>query len=271
MQLPSSLYGVTEDHLSLLDLIKKSLPFIVKSNKLSGQAQPILWHTDLQMGNIFVSEDGPAIVTGIIDWQNTVVNPAFLQVRWPVFLTPPEGYQEGQVMPGLPAGFEDMDEEEKQTALYNKAKATWTKAYEVANFLNNRKAWRGMQVSSELKELFRRCGETWNEGLLPLRETFIEIILNQKCLGFPLGDLPLHFNDGDIAKHKQEFALYEEWREVREFAKEMLDTDDEGWIPLERDFEETKSRNKMLYEHYVFESQKNPKEVKEIWPFLLDL
>lgn len=270
IQLPLSLYGATDDHRYLLNSVKEALPSIAKSTKLSNQTQPILWHTDLHMGNIFVSQDDPAVVTGIIDWQNTIVNPAFLQVRWPVFLTPPDGYQEGQVIPGLPADFESMDDDEKEIALYNKAKATWTKAYEVASFLNNRKAWRGMQVKSELKELFRRCGETWNEGILPLRETLIEITLNQKNLGLPLGNFPLHFDNEQIAKHKQEFALYEEWHEMRKFVKEMLDTDDEGWIPLERDFEETKSRNNMLYEHYVTKLQKTPEEVKNMWPFPLD-
>lgn len=270
LQLPSSLYGAIDDHRNLLNSVKEALPSIAKSTKLSNQAQPILWHTDLHMGNIFVSEDDPAIVTGIIDWQNAIVNPAFLQVRWPVFLTPPDGYQEGQVLPGLPADFENMDDDEKEIALYNKAKATWTKAYEVASFLNNRNAWRGMQVNSELKELFRRCGETWNEGILPLRETLIAITLNQKKLGLPLGNFQLHFDDEQIAKHEQEFALYEEWHEMRKFVKEMLDTDDEGWIPLERDFEEMKSRNNMLYKQVDTKLPKTLEEMKNMWPFLLD-
>lgn len=50
------------------------------------------------MGNIFVSESNPGKMTGFIDWQNTSVYPLFMQARFPVFLTPPEGYQERTVM-----------------------------------------------------------------------------------------------------------------------------------------------------------------------------
>jgi hypothetical protein len=88
-----------------------------------------------------------------------------------VFLTPPEDYQQGQVMPGLPADFDELDEEGKEMALYNKAQATWTKAYEVASFLNNRLVWQGIQITLELKEIFRRCGETLDDGLIPLRDS----------------------------------------------------------------------------------------------------
>jgi hypothetical protein len=102
-----------------------------------------------------------------------------------------------------------MDDEEKEIALYDKAKATWTKAYEVASFLNNRKAWQAMQVIPELKEIFHRCGETWDEGVLPLREILIEISLNQGDLGLPSGSrLPLYFTDEQIAWHKHQFTIY---------------------------------------------------------------
>jgi phosphotransferase family enzyme len=270
MQLPSFLYGSIEDHYSLLYMAKEALPTIASSAKLLGKTQPILWHTDLHMGNIFVSENDPGVVTGIIDWQNTPVSPSFLQVRWPVFLTPPEGYQVGHVMPGLPSGFENMDDEEKEAALHDKAKATWTKAYEVASFLNNRKSWQGMQVTPELKEIFRRCGETWDEGVLPLREILIEMFLNQGDLGIPSGSLPLYFTDEQITRQKQESTIYQEWHQMRKFVKEMLDADDEGWIPPGRELDETKSRNKMLFEYYVTKLQKSPDEVKSMWPFPLD-
>ncbi|GAB1200325.1 hypothetical protein APSETT444_009695 [Aspergillus pseudonomiae] len=272
MQLPASLYGSTEDHISLLHMAKEAMPTVANNSKLLEKSQPILWHSDLHMGNIFVSEDDPGKVTGFIDWQNTSISPLFLQVRWPVFLTPPEDYQEGLVMPGLPSGFEDMDDDEKELALYSKAKATWTKAYEVASYLNNRKSWQGMQVPSPLKEIFRRCGETWDEGLVPLRETLIEIFLSQKDLGFPSGILPVHFTDEQIARHKQEFYIYQEWHEMRKFVKEMLDTDDEGWIPPERDLGEMKTRNKMLFEYYISKMApgKPRNEVKNIWPLPLD-
>jgi hypothetical protein len=271
-QLPGSLYGSTKDHLSLLPVAKEVVPTVGNNCKLFENSQPVLWHTDLHMGNIFVSENDPGKVTGFIDWQNTSISPLFLQARWPVFLSPPDDYQEGLVMPGLPPGFEDMDDEEKEIALYQKAKATWAKAYEVASFLNNRKSWQAMQVPSPLKEIFRRCGDTWDEGIMPLREILIEIFLSQESLGFPSGSLPLYFTDEQIAHHRKDYEVYEEFHQIRKFAKEMLDTDDDGWIPSERDLDEMKSRNRWLFEYYVSKMPPgtSPDHVKEMWPFPLD-
>lgn len=272
-ELPASLYGSTEDHLYLLRVAKEAMPTVANNSKLMGKSQPVLWHTDLHMGNIFVSENDPGKVTGFIDWQNTSISPLFLQVRWPVFLSPPENCQEGLVMPGVPPGFEDMDDEEKEIALYHKAKATWTKAYEVASFLNNRKSWQAMQVPPPLEEIFRRCGDTWDEGIMPLRDILVEIFLSQESLGFPSASMPLYFTDEQIAHHRKEYEIYQEFHHMRKFVKEMLGTDDEGWIPAERDLDEMKSRNKLLFEYYISKMPPgtSPDQVKKMWPFPLDI
>jgi hypothetical protein len=264
------LHGSVEEHLSLLETTERVMPIVAGNSKLLDNSQPVMWHTDLHMGNIFVSEDDPEKVTGFIDWQNTSINPFFLQARWPVFLSPPQDYREGQIMPSLPKDFEQMDDEEKEIALYNKAKATWSKAYEVANYLNDRKSWRAMQVPAPLKELFRRCGETWDEGIVPLRATLIEIFLNQRDIGFARGDLSLSFTQEQIASHEREFRDYDEWHEMRKLVKDLLDTDDEGWVAPGRDLEEVKSRNKMLLEHYIprLAPGWSPGEVEKMWPFL---
>ncbi|CAG8190541.1 unnamed protein product [Penicillium nalgiovense] len=270
-KLPASLNSPLGEHLITLGVAKEIMPAMATNPKLLAQSQPTLWHTDLHMGNIFVAEDDPGKVTGFIDWQHTSISPLFSQVRWPIFLTPPEDYPEGQVMPQLPPDYEDMDADDKEIALDIKRKATWAKAYEVATFLNDRKAWRAMQLPLALKELFRHCGDTWDEGILPLRETLIELLRSQRELGFQT-DLSLHFNEEQIAAHEKEFQAYEEWHEIRSFVKKLLDTDDDGWIPPEYDFTEMRSRNKMLFDYYVSKPDlnKTPDEVRRLWPFSLD-
>ncbi|CAG8900242.1 unnamed protein product [Penicillium egyptiacum] len=267
-KLPASLNGPLEEHLITLGMAKEIMPAVANNPKLLAQSQPKLWHADLHMGNIFVAEDDPAKVTGFIDWQHTSISPLFLHVRWPVFLSPPEDYPEGHVMPQLPPDYEDMDAEDKEIAQYNKEKATWAKAYEVATFLNDRKAWRAMQVPLPLKELFLRCGDTWDEGILPLRETLIGLFRSQRDLGFE-ADLSLHFNDEQIGAHEKEFQAYEEWHEIRTLVKKILDTDNDGWIAPESDFIEMKSRHKVLFDYYVSQPDinKTQDEVRNLWPF----
>lgn len=62
-------------------------------------SNPILWHTDLHLGNIYVSEDEPTRMVSIIDWQYVYVGPTFLQANWPEFLKPNDEYICGVVHP----------------------------------------------------------------------------------------------------------------------------------------------------------------------------
>jgi hypothetical protein len=45
--------------------------------QIQNYGKPLLFHSDLHKRNIFVSEDDPNVITGIIDWQGTSVEPAF--------------------------------------------------------------------------------------------------------------------------------------------------------------------------------------------------
>jgi len=41
--------------------------------------QPSIWHTDLHLGDIFVSQDSPPQILSLIDWQSVPIAPLFLQ------------------------------------------------------------------------------------------------------------------------------------------------------------------------------------------------
>ncbi|KAF2474410.1 uncharacterized protein BDR25DRAFT_351951 [Lindgomyces ingoldianus] len=103
-----------------------------------------------------------------------------------------------------------------------------------------------------LRELFLRCGSTWDERIIPLRACLIELFQSWESLGLP-GECPYTFRDDEIKRHETEFKQYEEWRRIQEFAREHLDTNAEGWISLEEDFEEKYEQNKALFEILSYE------------------
>jgi hypothetical protein len=43
----------------------------------------MIWHNNLHSDNMFVNEDRPTEMTGIIDWQGVQLSPAFLHVHYP--------------------------------------------------------------------------------------------------------------------------------------------------------------------------------------------
>ncbi|KAH8726803.1 kinase-like domain-containing protein [Phaeosphaeriaceae sp. PMI808] len=229
---------------------------------------PLLWHTDLHMGNIFVSPGGPTKIDSIIDWQSIGVSPAFLQVRWPVFLEPPTDYALGFVKPKLPNNFDDLDATDQEIATYKLKQANRTKAYETATFIENNFAHDARNVHGVFKELFICCDEAFEDGIIPLRDCLIGISQSWRELGFT-GSCPIHFSPEEMEAHQKDHDQYQEWHAIQKFTREYLDTDAEGWISPEVDFEEKLQQNRELFELFMEQMAqgRTREEIKQIWPF----
>ncbi len=264
-----ALHGTVEDHVVMLDLATKLLPSLTTYPPLQERSRPTLWHTDLHMGNIFVSQEDPTRIICLIDWQSTSISPLFLQARWPAFLSPPEGYSKGKELPKLPANFEELNADEKGIALFEKERATCAKAYEVATYLNNHDAYTAhWDLADPSRELFSRIGDTWDDGIIPLRTCLIRIFEGWERIGFP-DPCPIHFSPSQIVSHEQQLSEYSQWYEVQDFAKKYLDTDAEGWVPPGADWARKRSQNKALLDLMSerLASLKSGEEVRRMWPF----
>lgn len=261
-------YANIEDDIALLQKAADLIDRLESHLSLEQNSRPTLWHTDLHMGNIFVSETEPSKIVSLIDWQSISVSPLFLQARWPIFLEPPDDYVKGFVHPQLPSDFETMDEEDKGLATYKFKQASRTKAYETSTYLKNRDAYNAMNVPRVFRELFIRCGEVFEEGVEPLRACLIEISQSWEQLKLP-GTCPFSFTPNETSSHDIAFEEYEEFHRVRKFALEYLDTDSEGWIAPAMDFDEKQAQNKALFEYYLenLADGKSRKELLRIWPF----
>ncbi|KIX00111.1 uncharacterized protein Z518_10248 [Rhinocladiella mackenziei CBS 650.93] len=238
--------GTAPEQIALLEIAVKLMQILSSHSDLVRHAKPTFCHTDLHMGNIFISEHDPSKISAIIDWQFTQIAPMFLQARWPAFLNPPEKNPAGLVRPKLPDNYGDLDGEEKELAEYEFKQVTAAKAYELRCYLDNPDAYNAMNIPRVYRELFIRCGETWEEGPVPLRTCLIEIFNCWQDLGLP-GECPYPFHKEDIQTHEKEFEEYEEWHHAREFAKEYLNTDAHGWISPEMDFTKKQEQNKALF------------------------
>lgn len=242
---------------------------MLDSHPLLGQsAQPTLWHTDLHMGNIYVAPDHRTQIVSVIDFQSISVMPLFLQSRWPEFLKPPDNYTQGFTSPELPDGYDNMDDESKLLARREWSQAKLAKAYEVSTYLEDRPAHTARNVPRVFRELFTRCGEVSEVGVIPLRARLIEIFQNWSSLGF-IGSCPYSFSEEDIQTHEQQFADYQAWHEVQHLAQECLDTDAEGWISPELDIEEKRRQNRELLAMFIerMAGEKSPEEARQMWPF----
>jgi hypothetical protein len=142
------------------------------------------------------------------------------------------------------------------------------KAYEVSTYIENRKAHDAMNVPRVFRELFTRCGEVSEVGIVPLHACLIEISQNWANLGFS-GKCPCSFSQAELDARQCQFAEYQAWQEVRALAEECLDTDAEGWIAPQLVITEKKKQNEELMGLYVEKvaGERSTEEAKAMWPF----
>ncbi|KAI2369967.1 hypothetical protein LOY89_004858 [Ophidiomyces ophidiicola] len=175
------------------------------------------------------------------------VLPAFLQAQWPVFLRPPQNYdyEKGIFKVKLRDDFDTLDEDGKMLAMREWSQVKLAKAYEISTLLENKPAHRAMNVPRVFRELFLRCGEVSEIGVLPLRACLIELFQNWSDLGFSV-ECPLSFTQEQVDTHDRQFSEYQGWYKIQALARECLDTDAEGWVAPGLDVNEKRMQNEEL-------------------------
>ena len=71
----TELKGTVEEHLDLARTAEQVLQRLALSDAIRNVERPMLLHRDLHKRNIFVSDDDPAKITSIIDWQSSSIEP----------------------------------------------------------------------------------------------------------------------------------------------------------------------------------------------------
>jgi hypothetical protein len=252
-------------------MTKKVMSRLNERTLIGKVSEPVLWHTDLHMGNVYVAEGKPAQILSIIDWQSIPVSPLFLQARFPNFVTVGEDYPLGtKEIPKLPPDFDELNEEEKKITEQRLKDNITAKGYELCTGSKNIRGWKALQIPLFLRELFIRCAEASEEGVVPLRACLIEYAANWKDIGFE-GECAISFSEEDLQKHEQQFEEYSNYHKVHELARDILGTDFEGWISPYVDFEMKRQQNTALLEEFVRKSSQydmSPERMREIWPYL---
>ncbi|KAI4930897.1 uncharacterized protein J4E92_004731 [Alternaria infectoria] len=262
--------GTLEEQIDTLNMTKEVMSRLNDRTLIGKVSEPVLWHTDLHMGNIYVSGRMPPQISSIIDWQSIVVSPLFLQARFPKFLTVDDDYKLGTIkLPDPPPDLDKMDARDRELAEYKFEQAKEAKVYEVSTAATNMRAWRCMLISSFLRELFTRCGEVSEEGEIPLRACLLQVADLWDEISFE-GECPLNFSEGDVQRLEQQFEKYSNYHKVHEFARGILNADFEGWINPMLDFAAKQQQNKELLEEFVRRSSEfgmTPEEMRRIWPY----
>ncbi|PWY89845.1 phosphotransferase family protein [Aspergillus heteromorphus CBS 117.55] len=256
-----------EEYSELLEKAEDVLPIISRDPRVVEGADPVIWHTDLHLGNIFVSPDSPTTVEGIIDWQSSQVAPLFLQARFPEFLRPPKSYVSGTEVPGLSAVSDEPNAEQKEQAAKEKKLVSQSKYYEMSCLAYNKRVYNAMGLDQRLWEPFTLCHPFSNGSIVPLRNSLIRISEDWALLGLP-GSCPFEFNEEEIKMHSEQLVLHQDMLYLWDIVTTQLCTDNTGWVPVNR-WEETRKMNKHLFDMYMNTMNKelSSDEALKKWPF----
>ncbi|KAH7345910.1 hypothetical protein BKA66DRAFT_517139 [Pyrenochaeta sp. MPI-SDFR-AT-0127] len=263
--------GSIEEQLAVLNMTKEVMSRIDIVTLINRVSRPVLWHTDLHMGNIYSKPEDPTKICSIIDWQSIVVSPLYLQARFPEFLSVDDDYILGlKEEPRLPQDYQDMDANDRKLAELKFEDTKMSKFYELSTANQHLRAHHALIMPQFTRELFVRCGEVCEEGAIPLRACLIEFANAWSELGF-LGECPFSFREDDIREHELQFQEYRDFHRVQEIARKLLSTDSEGWISPQLDFAERQRMNTELLQEIMRRSNeynKTAEEIRSIWPFL---
>ncbi|OAG44962.1 hypothetical protein AYO21_00924 [Fonsecaea monophora] len=247
--------GSPSDHLHLLDSGRSVIKKMSEDSRILNAAVPTLLHPDFHKRNIFVSEDDPTVVTGIIDWQSASVEPGF----WYADHIP-------NFAMSIPDPFGQRDPDSELCA----------KAFDACVQFLVPKLAGPRYLDESLFRLFRYCYRTWKDGAVAFLSELIETSQHWTSLGLP-GSCPFTTPTPEEFVIHQQYKRFVAAQELKRDLSGLLNTTSEGWVPSEA-WETTVLAHKELFANMLEavltdadtdddEPIRDESDLREIWPF----
>jgi hypothetical protein len=241
-------HGSVQRHLDLLQKGRTVLKHMCEDPRIQGLATPMLLHPDLHKRNIFVSDDDPSVITAIIDWQSSSIEPAFWYAdQVPDFAMPVESNE------------------------------ICAKTFEACTQFLTPKLSAPRLMDDALFRPFRYCYRTWKDGAVAFRHELIETSRCWTELGFT-GSCPIPIPSlEELAVHQKEYKTFVAAQNLRRDLSNLLNTASDGWVRPE-DWEETASAHREMFDGMLQAVLTNEEpdddepireegDLREIWPF----
>jgi hypothetical protein len=253
--------GSVEVNKQLLTYGRAVLKELAKSSVVQAVTSPTMFHPDLHKRTIFVSEEDPTVVTAIIDWQSTSIDPAL----WYANATP--DFAEPLHYPSYKNGWEPKSEA---------CAKTWDVGIQA--FVSK------FSIAREIEEAyfrpFRYCHRTWEDGAAAFREELIQTARLWTELGLT-APCPYSLSSSDeYAVQKKDYRQFEAAHQLTDTMSKLLNTATDGWTPAD-DWDKLQVAHKELYKSVVREIHstegfdeddplQSEDDLREIWPFDLE-
>lgn len=238
---------------------------LVEHPRIREAAKPTMIHADYNKRNIFVSCEGPTIITGIIDWQHTCIEPAFIFAH---------------MIPDF-ASLPDIDSSEGENASKIREEGRLLKdlsicyqTFDVVRTLKTPKLRPGKLMDQTYFRLFHYCYTSWRDGIPAIRQELLDLKEFWQQLE-EAGPFPYNPTATELVEHKGQYEDFEGVHKLRAWLKMALQTTSDGWVP-NGVWDAAKEANQMAYQEWMETAREavaredegmTMAKAEKLWPF----
>ncbi|CAD6441657.1 2dbd963f-b27d-414c-8fdd-fa28553569e7 [Sclerotinia trifoliorum] len=265
----SSYFGTVREHRNLLNATQKILQNLITQPQIKSASTPTLLHADLHARNTYVSNEDPNLITCLIDWQSSSIEPAFIYANdMPDFAALPDPRTEEESLDEATSDSEPPLSE--QYIKMRKVAPYCNQAYEIfmkAFILKLRVA---RSVDQSLVRPFQYSNTSWRDSAAAVRQEFLDLVENWKDLRLT-GECPYIPTKEELEIHRKAYKAFQHVQELKLVLIKLLHTDSDGWLPIDR-WDEVRSAHKEVFNTALESareegSEMTEEDVRELWPF----
>ena len=261
--------GSIEEHIRLLSISREVIGRLIENPVIQTAASPTLLHADLHKRNIYVSDDDPTLITGLIDWQSTSVEPAFVYAsETPDFAALPQHDPVTDGQETTPSKRNIDGDKEYKDAL----RCSQTFDVCMKGFVPKLRAARALDDT--LLRPFRYCHTSWRDSAAAVRQELIEVSMHWEELGL-VGSCPYQPSEEELAEHKKQYEDFENVQKLKMLLIRVLDTNSDGWVPADA-WERSKMAYRDAFENWMQtardakrrgDDEMTEEKARKMWPF----
>jgi hypothetical protein len=258
----------------LLKLSENIVELLLQAKDVREVSAPTLLHNDFNKRSIYVSDEDPQVVTSIIDWQSTSIEPMLYYAQ-----EIPDFVQEPPDINTYLHGFLDsIAEESPNDPIYENVRKKRQTEIDLCQQTYTTilrallpRLWAAMEMDQAYIRLFLYCNSSWSDGAVALRQELLELSQRWQDLGLP-GTCPYKPSEEEITKHSQDWEDYETVQGLRLFMYKVIGANSDGWVPNEQ-WEDAQYFCRDGYEQWMEMVRENAdptmteEKAQKLWPF----
>lgn len=261
--------GSIQDHIRLLKISQEVMQKLVKDKRIQDAATPALLHPDFHKRNIYVSAKEPTVITGLLDWQSTSIEPAFIYANeTPDFAALPDWPEENM--------FENRQDENK---VPDHKEQEWKdvsicyQTYDVCMKGLAPKLRPARLLDPTLFRLFQYCHTTWRDSATAIRQELIELSARWTELELQ-GTCPFSPTEEELKEQARDYEDFETVQNLKLWLRNSLYTNSDGWVPNDV-WDAAKDAHRAAYDEWIQTARESEScgesltvaKADKLWPF----